>query len=599
MNPDERSRRARVLSVLLLAAATIFLVRLCWLQVAMGSHYRALSEDNHIRRVVSFAPRGEMYDRSGTLLVASRPSYTISVIPTEAPDPDSVLRTLSRIARLPLLEMRTAYEANYLSRYSPVRVARDVPFETIARIEERVLDLPAVFYEVEPVRSYPEGGLGAHLFGTVGEVGEGELDSLKPAGYVPGSVIGRCGVEAAYERFVRGVDGARFFEVSATGQVLGSSPDYPDIDPVPGSELLLTVDWPVQVAAERALAGRTGAVVALDPNTGGVLAMASAPGFDGNTLAGYVRPRLWAELSADTSHPLVNRAVSGIYPPGSTMKIATAGAVLSRGLIGPKQRLKPCYGSYRFGRRVFGCWKPGGHGALTVRDAIVQSCDVFFYQCGLKLGVDLWAETMRDCGFGSETGVDVPGEASGLIPDGEYYDRRYGERGWTRGLVLNLAIGQGECLVTPLQLARFAAAVADGGRLHNPHTVSAVVPVAGDTVWTEVESGARLPFADSTVALLHDAMVGVVNEPKGTGRAARLPGVIVAGKTGTAENPHGEDHALFIAFAPAENPTIALAVVVENAGHGGSVAAPIARDILAAHFRLYDPLAVADSTGED
>jgi len=354
--------------------------------------------------------------------------------------------------------------------------------------------------------------------------------------------------------------------------------------PVPGEDLWITLDADLQAFAESLLADYgSGAFVALDARSGEVLVLASQPSFDPNIFAVAVPPILWDSLSNDPLHPLLNRAVQATFPPGSTFKPITATAGLRSGLVDPGTRLLPCFGAYRFGRRVFHCWELEGHGSLRLDDAIAQSCDVYFYQIGAKMDLDRFADISRQCGFGSPTGIDLPGERDGLIPDSKYMNNRYGRSGWGQGFLLNHSIGQGEILTTPLQIARFYAGLGSS-RLISPRILYESVDAEGVSTSHAPPVSEPLPIESDELSSILRGLTLVVEGERGTGRAARLAGIETAGKTGTAENPHGEDHAWYAAWAPAKHPRIALAVIVENAGHGGDIAAPMVGQFLRYFF---------------
>ncbi len=430
---------------------------------------------------------------------------------------------------------------------------------------------------VEPLRRYPHGTLAAHLLGYAGEINEAELTARAADGYRPGDLIGRSGVERSSEQNLRGRDGAEYVVVNAMGRRVSTYADVAPRPPVAGRDLVLTLDLKVQRAMEEAMAGvDRGAAVAIDPRDGGILGMVSRPVYDPNEFSHGLSQESWREMSREGSNPLLNRAIQGIYPPGSTFKIVSMIAALRSGVARPETHMQPCHGSYFFGGRSFGCWKPEGHGTLDFVGALQHSCDVYFYQVGLRLGLPRLEATARALGLGERTGVGLPQENAGLMPGPAWYDKRWGVGRWRKGVLLNLAIGQGEILTTPLQLALMTAEASGSGRALRPHVVLRVGDGTTGGSDRPVQSGA---VADRGVwDTVHRALKLVVDE--GTGTAARVPGVSVAGKTGTAQNPHGEDHALFVCYAPAEHPTIALAIVVENSGHGGSVAAPLAGQVL-------------------
>jgi len=562
-----------------LIAGTIGMFAVLWLrtfflQIVQGEYYRKLSEENRIRMEPVEALRGLILDRNGVVLVENRPSYTVAVMPDRSENLDATVAYLGRLTGVGEAEIRRKISTQRRWPYQPVKVRRDLPFSVLAAIEEHRYELPGVIYQLEARRSYPFGSLAAHVLGYVGQPTRREFTKLAREGYLYGELVGRSGVELYYERLLHGRPGVRYTEVDAFGrevQMLSRR------DPLPGARLYLTLDVRLQKAAEEAFGeGRSGALVALDPKNGQILAMVSRPAFDPALFSGVLPQKTWEAIQADTSYPLLNRAVQSAYPPGSALKPLTALVGLASGWVSEDTEFE-CTGAFPFGDRVFKCWKEEGHGRLDLIEAIAQSCGVYFYQLALRTDVDIWAQYARALGLGRPTGIDLPGEVRGLVPSKGYYGK-----GWTQGLMLNLAIGQGEVLVTPLQMACYAGAIGTG-RWVRPHVLLRVEEPDGRTFAVESKSR-EVPVPPEVLAVVQRGMLEAVEGEEGTGRAARVAGVRVAGKTGTAQNPYGEHHAWFVAFAPYEDPTIALAVVVEHAGHGGAVAAPIAGKVLSEYF---------------
>jgi penicillin-binding protein 2 len=584
-SPARRDREQRfvALAALTVGGFALIVMGLLRLQVAEYKRYRQLSEENRVRLEVLRAPRGAIVDRNGELLADSYPSFNIVFRPVPA---ESTARARAAVGPHWLRRVSALVEADTAVVRELVRVAnrggetavlrRNAPPAVLAAVEEERGELPGLDVVVAPLRSYPHGTLAAHLLGYAGEINDRELAARAAEGYRPGDLIGRTGVERSFEEILRGQDGAEYVVVNAMGKRVSTLTEVPPRPPVPGRRVVLTLDLEVQRAMEEAMAGvRRGAAVAIDPRDGGVLGMVSRPAFDPNEFSRGLNWARWKELSSGGSNPLLNRAIQGVYPPGSTFKIVTMVAALREQIAKPRTTFKPCIGHFMFGGRSFGCWQRSGHGTLDLIGAIQHSCDVYFYQLGLQIGLPRLEATARSLGLGSRTGIDLPQERGGLMPSTAWYERRWGRR-WRKGVMLNLAIGQGEILVTPIQLALLAAEVSGDGRPLRPHVVRRV----GD----EPARGPERPSQDGVQAeamvweALHRGLQLAVEA--GTGTAARVPGITVAGKTGTAQNPHGQDHALFVCFAPADRPTIALALVVENSGHGGSVAAPLAGQTL-------------------
>ncbi len=613
-----RKQRAWILIGFLGISVLVLSLRLFFLQVIKASYYKLISEENRIHAVPLPAPRGTIKDRNGKIIAFNRPSYTIFLIPYEAKDLDLLSRRLAPILNMDLSWLKEKLKANWSKKYERIKLKKEVDFKTICVIEEQNQDLPGVIYQVEQTRSYPEGSWAGHVLGYVKELSKEELsgdlvspaksaDSTEPTSldlglpgknrYRMGGSIGREGVEKQYDDLLRGKDGMTFLEITAAGRILGPLENRePDL-PVKGSDIKLTIDLDLQAEAESALATyASGAVVALDPKNGEILTLVSKPGFDANLLSGALSPDEWKEISQNPLHPLLSRTIQATYAPGSTLKLLTAGAALESKVARRDTYLSPCFGSYQFGSRAFRCWRPEGHGRLNFMQAIVQSCDVYFYQLGLKVGLERWSHYAKLCGFGEKMGVDLPNEAKGFVPSPEYYNKKYGKGEWVNNLVINLAIGQGEVLVTPLQLAGFYGGLATDGTVYRPHILKEITTTDGRVITTQSEVLRRLPFSASTLELLKEAMIGVVNDGYGTGSLARISDITVAGKTGTAQNPFGEAHAWFVGYAPAENPKIVVAVLLENAGHGGTFAAPVAKAIISKYLKREVIAEKTDST---
>ncbi len=585
-----RESRSRCLLGALLILFGVLCIRLYLLQIADWEHYRIQSEKNTMRPVPIEASRGMVRDRNGIILVDNRPSYTISIIPprllrnTEPSIRDRVVSRLGEAIDLPESLIRKRLYSKKRHFYEPVKLKRDVGFVTVSLIEEDLYDLPGVAIQVESRRGYPSFNgrfpLAPHILGYVGLIDPDEYRQVAPLGYSYDDQMGKRGVERLCEAMLRGQDGIKYIEVNAWGREVGSFPDKTGA-PVPGKDITLTIDWRLQLAAEQALHDSLGgSIVAMDPRNGQLLALVSKPGFHPRSIRD---PEEWAALQSDPNKPLLNRSLQGEYPPGSILKMVPAIAALEMGLLHPDEpKYAPCEGELTYGDRVIRCHQASGHGKLTLRQALVQSCDTFFYHLGLEVGITNWSRYARAFGFGRPTGLDIAaggdGEAAGLVPtDRKYYEKRFGQ--WVEGFMLNLAIGQGEMLATPVQLARYAGALAVG-TLQRPHTLMA-------------ETGKHPPepvqVSENTLKQIRSMLYDVVHHHMGTGRLARVEHSDVAGKTGTAQNSHGEDHAWFLALAPVDDPQIVIVVLVENGGQGGEVAAPITRKILELYFRSVAP----------
>lgn len=560
----------------------LLVVRLFYFQVISGEEYRAHSERNRIRPVVLEALRGLILDRNGVVLAENSPYYTIAAAPFETSE--ETVDYLGELTGRDAQAIRRRIRDPSINRFNPIPVQRNVSFEIASRVEEHLLDLPGVLVQITPGRMYGMGTLASHVLGYVSEISRQELEERTEEGYRSGDIIGKLGVEKAFEHHLRGQNGLEFMEVNARGEDLGPLPGMPVLLPETGNNVYLTLDTRIQAVAEEAIPDSlAGALVAVEPMTGAVIAIVSKPGYDPNLFTEWIPQDAWDSLRNHPMKPLLDRTRDGQYPPASTMKIVTAGAALEEELVTQTTVFQACNGGYRFGNRWAGCWTYG-HGAMSFMDAMTHSCDVYYYQVGHRLGLDRWGQYARGFGFGAPAGFDGGDEQGGLVPDAGYYDPAK-NRVWTPGKILNLAIGQGELLVTPLQMAMMTAAVANGGVLYTPYILDRAESPEGETVETgEPGIRDRLPVSRETLRLIQESMIAVVNA--GTARSARLPYAQLAGKTGTAENPHGLDHSWFIAYAPAEAPRIAVAAIMENAPSGAAV--PVVRRVIDAYLSLED-----------
>ena len=596
---DLRPVQSRLAVVQAVVAGLIALLLLqFWnLQVMRAHHFRDLAENNRSRLMTVAAPRGILVDREGQLLVGNRPSFNLVLTPEHAENLD---RVVTRLART--LGTGEAAIRERLARrlpYRPVVVRADATVAEVAALEARRLELPEVRVEVVPLRSYPLASAAAHALGRVGEISEKQLDLPEFEGLEPGALVGQAGIEASYNRALMGRDGFRRVIVNSRGLEVAEADSEPPRD---GPRLSLSLDASLQAATERAFAHRSGSAVALDPRTGEILAMTSTPAYDPNEFTTGIDPVLWTMLANDPETPLMNRVIQGQYAPGSTFKIVVATAALEEGVISPATTFF-CPGQIRIYDRVRHCSVPGGHGIVDVRKALEKSCNVFFYQVGVRLEIDRIAAWARKMGLGAPTGVDLPHEAAGLIPSPEW-KQRVQKAPWFPGETVSVAIGQGQVGVTPLQMARVAAVIANGGFLVTPHLV-------GDRGPGGVTHAPPRPLGISprTLEIVKEGMRSVV--ASGTGWRARLRQVEVCGKTGSAQvvskanlerspnDPSILPHGWFVAFAPAAEPRIALAVLVEHGGSGGGAAAPVARAILTRFFSEERRRTTANEGGEE
>jgi len=601
---EARVRRNWNVLIFLTGAFILFIVILLKLFSLQYIHYEEnfqRSENNRLRRIELIADRGYIYDRNGNVLVRNRPSYQIALQALEMPkkkaDRDSVFRRLLDIrdssgTRLfDSLSLDTAFQRIRWVKTHPVRILEDATMEQVAVIEEHSTELPGVSVIIESRREYPYGTLASHVLGYTSEISEEQLKLPEYASYSQGDRIGQKGLEQEYDKEFRGVNGMKLVEVNASGREVRTLSDVGAlIEPKPGLHLVSTIDLKLQKVAEAAIPDTArGALVAIDPRNGEILAMVSSPRLDPNifSLKRRERNKGWAHVALDTLRPLNNRAIAGIYPPASVFKLVTAGAGLENGIISEtKYYPRSCIGGYQYGARFQKCW--GVHGNLNVVHALRLSCDVYFYQAGLEVDMARINEFARRFGYGEKLlGVDIPGERAGWLPDSASFNQRNKRLGWrwARGLILNLAIGQGQ-MVTPLQQAVFVGSLATNKGVYRPHFMKELRDAQGNVVRRFepeiIRSGTMKP---ETHRILVNAMDSVVNHPGGTGKRGAVPGIRVGGKTGSGEWKKGQKtHAWFASVAPLEDPQIAVAVVLEAAGGGGAMAAPIARKVMMAFF---------------
>jgi len=578
MDRDTLERRLTVLATVIAGLLTILALRLWQVQIVQGDYFLRLSEENRLRVTSIAAPRGLIVDRRGRPVVVNRPAFTVSLLPMEMRKPKQEVAVVARLLGLDPTEVERKIAEGRDRPFAPVRVRRDVPKEVVAAIEESRMDLPGVIVEVEPVRHYPYHDLAAHLLGYLGEVSDRELRTLRNQGYESGELIGKDGVERTYGRYLRGRNGVIQAEVDAQGRPLRTLGTVPA---VPGDTVVLGLDLDVQQAAEAALGDRLGTVVAMDPRTGAIVAFVSHPAFDPNLFSAGITTAAWNSLLHDPHQPLVNRALTGGYPTGSVFKIVTASAALDLGLVSPQTRFY-CPGFYNLGGHIFHDHE--AHGNLNFLDAIAQSCNVVFWTVSRPVGPAHLAEYARKYGLGEVTGIDLPQESPGVIPDPDWKARTY-RQPWYAGDTLNAAVGQGYVLATPLQVARMIAAVANGGELVTPHAVTEIrAPNGGKLLHVSPPPAGRVRVSAQTMAVLQTGLAAVVS--RGTASSIQIPGLTVAGKTGTAESPHGKPYAWFAGYAPADAPRLAVVAMVENAGYGAEFAAPIVRRVLEVAFGL-------------
>lgn len=599
VSQDVFAKQLKIAVLFVLVIFSILVLRLWFLQIVNGSVYRDRSENNRIR-LQSMAPfRGVIRDRSGKILVDNRPSYDLCVIPEEIRDTEALLKRLAVLGNLEIASIREKL-SHAASGYpfKPVCLKTDIAREELAMLETRRFDLPGVMIKVRPQRHYFYGDLAAHVLGYLGEISEKQLKSGKFPNIKSGDLIGKTGIERRWQKSLNGGRGGEQVEVDAAGRRIKVISERL---PVSGADVCLTINRELQTLAEKALSGKHGAVVAMDPRNGQILALASSPSYDPNLFITGFDGGTWKNMVSSGDYPLHNRALTGQYPPGSVFKIVVALAGLQEGVITPGEAFY-CNGEYSLGRGKYRCWKRWGHGKVDLNRALVESCDIYFYNLGVRLGVDRIARYAHQLGLGKKTGLNLGHEKGGLIPTAEWKRKRWGTP-WQGGETVSTAIGQSFVLVTPLQVATFVSAVFNGGHVYRPQVTRWVRKPGGESIFEFAPQLIRdVKIKPEYLELVKKALSGVVNHPRGTGSKARLVDITVAGKTGTAQvvnlkkekeaKAKGEvpwkyrDHAWFVAVAPADAPRITVAVLIEHGGHGGSAAAPIAKTLIEAYLRV-------------
>jgi len=597
--------RLKIIETVIFLIITIIILRLVWLQLLFGAEFNEKSDNNRIRILSITAPRGTFYDRNGIPLVTSRPGFSVSLVPIDEPISDDVINRLA-----PLLEMKPSDIKNKITQnnvLAPVRIKDDVNQDTLTKIAERKSELPGVVIEVQAVRNYINQELAAHLFGYVGEISDAELKLKKTEGYTPGSLVGKFGLEKVYDQEVRGEDGGQQIEVDVEGtptRIVGKK------EPVLGNELVLTIDAKIQKAAEKAMDDRlrflqdkfgnpnakAAAAVVMNPQTGEILALVSRPVFNPNIFNGGISSKDWKKINDNPFNPMQNRTISAEYPPGSSFKIVTGSAALEAGKVTSEEKIMDS-GTH---------WlvpKGNAHnmalGWVDFNVAMAKSDNVYFYELGNRLGIDLLEIWARNFGLGSPTGINLPGESEGLVANRKYKMKVYEEE-WYLSETFDAAIGQGFQLVTPLQMASVVSQIANGGHRYRPYLVSKILSPSGEVIKTfEPEELGKVNISEKNLKTVREALRDVIS-PRGTaGYIFENFPMQIAGKTSTAENSHGDDHGWFVAYGPFDNPTLVVAVVVEQGGYGSDSAAPIARKIFEAAFNLPSHKDMADLYAEE
>ena len=607
---DAIKKKIRIFAILVVVSFLCLWMRIWYLQILKWQYLTGLSENNRVRMVTLPANRGMIKDRNGETLVSIRPAFNLYLTPEDARDLDSSLDKLSQ--RISFDREKLKKKMAQTKSFQEVLIKGDIPREEVAFVEENNMSLPGIRIRAEPLRNYVFNNLASHTLGYLGEISKASLERLKDPAYRQGDFVGKNGLENIYESLLRGKKGYKEVEVDVSGRELKTLRKLP---PESGNNLILTLDVKIQEELEKLMTGTAeqnmnGSVVVMKVQTGEIIAITSKPSFDPNKFAAGISSQNWKALVTDEWHPLQNRSIHGQYPPGSTYKIVTALAGLEEGVIKPDTSIF-CPGHFKLGRGLYRCWKKSGHGFMNLHDALVQSCDVYFYTIGHRLGIDTIAKYAKRFGLGRSTRLGLSREKKGLVPTTQWKLLNKNEP-WQLGETISASIGQGFNLVTPIQQVILMAAVANGGILLKPYLVKRIEGPEGQ-IQKEFfpEIVGQIGVDPDHLEQVRKALRDVVNSARGTGKKSRLKNIIVSGKTGTAqvvrmksneELEKGEaipvkyrDHAWFVAFAPYEKPVIAVAIIVEHGGHGGATAGPIAGKIFKKYFNLYPPSSSAQT----
>lgn len=584
---DDLVFRVKLMSRLVSGFLVLIGVGFWFVQLVQGDHYRELAENNRLRKLSIKAPRGLIYDRQGRLLVENVPSYNLILDRSHSADLARATDFAASVLGRPVSEVQALLESYAgIPDFKPVLLAENLTLSQVARLGVAALEFPEFEVEVQHLRLYRHREQTAHVLGYLGEATEAEIEAADGL-YEPGDLVGKKGIEQTYDQTLRGKDGELAVVVDSRGRLLE---EYGRKDAIPGKNLVLTIDLDLQQEAARRLTGpeKVGAIVALDPRNGEVLALVSSPSYNPNLFARRLQKTDWEALIEDPNHPLQNRALQNMFSPGSAFKIVMATAGLTEGLVNERTSVY-CGGGGSFYGRYFRCWKKGGHGTVAAHNALKLSCDVYFYTLGQRLGIEKIAKYSRQLGLGSITGIDIEGEKKGLVPD-TAWSESVRKMKWYPGETISVSIGQGPVLMTPLQMAEMTAIVANGGKKVIPHLIKGA----------ELPEPEHVALNENALRIVREGMWAVVNEPGGTAYwSARVPGAEMAGKTGTvqviAQAARTDakalpfkfrDHAWFTSFAPAQDPKIVIAVFAEHGGGGSRTAAPIAQALYAKFFKV-------------
>ena len=577
---ETTKRRLNDFLILIVLCFVVIIINLWFLQIIKGKEFEQRAINNCIRALVEEAPRGEIYDQQGSVLVTNRPAVNFSVIPAEIGNYQTLADDLS-----PVIDIDSPTLVNKLKNlrqnpFQALTLQRDLGKDKIVTIEEQKYKFKGVLLTAQPERKYLYHNFAAHLLGYVNEISEEELKTEAFSYLVGGDMVGKSGLERYYDYYLRGEKGKKEVEVDALGREI-TTLKYQK--PIAGNDIYLTLNSELQQFAENQMEEKKGAIIVSEPHTGKILAMVSYPDYDPNMFTQQMTLKQWQSVAQNEDNILCNRNIQSVYPAGSIFKLVTAIAALEEGIININSTVY-CPGYFQLGSVTFKCWREGGHGSLTIVDALANSCNVFFYTIGHRLGIDRLSYYAALLGFGEKTEVDLPGEQVGLVPSQDW-KRKNLNQSWYPGDSVNLSIGQGFLLVTPLQVHNLICSIVNDGLFYKPYYVDRIVAQSGETIQQSVpEIIHKADISQNTFKIIKEGMEKVIE--RGTGRSANIAEMRIAGKTGTAQNPQGENHAWFVGFAPVEKPEICVTVFIEHGGDGSAAAAPVAGNIIRKYFQL-------------
>lgn len=583
---DLNPKRFIIIVIIMIILFSILFVRIYDLQVVKYYDLYSRSIENIYRKIDILAPRGKMLDRYNRVILYNNSSYNLVVYPAEIHEYPETWNKLSQYFQLPISELKSTMKKNMIGYYFPTVLKENIDYQTLTYLYEHMLELQGIDLVAKPVRKIKEGANAAHIIGYINQIGKKDLKAKKNKKYKAGDIVGWKGLEKEYEDILRGQNGIKFMKINAIGQNIGE--EYSKrIEPIPGNDLILTIDWDLQSYVESLIEDTSGAAIVINYLNGEILALASMPDFNPEMFSTNISDKDWRDIVYNPKYPLYNRAIQAEYPPGSVYKLVAVITSQEDSVVSPSNDTFNCPGYYRLGRRIFHCWKSSGHGSENMYEAIEHSCNVFFYKLMLKLDFDEWIKYSKILGFGQLTNIDLPDEKNGNVPDRKYMNKTYGR--WGKGYLLNFVIGQGDVLVTPIQLAKYVSIIASNGLNIKPHLVKVIYYHEKNKLVTKKYSKDKIEgLSEQSLNVVKEGMRRVMQGEEGTARYSNIENLDLHGKTGTAQNPHGKDHAWFIGFSGKSSFPYAVVIFVENGEGGSKTAAPIAKKIYKYYWDLHN-----------